>query len=288
MRKVLLVFLLMCLVAEGAWLGYQRSSMPEFAGPTLHVAFIDVRQGCSTLIQTPDGHAALCDAGGPRCGPEVVGFLQRHGVTRLDLLVLSRPMSDHMGGAPKVLDSVTVGHVLDSAAPHNSTLRQKTLEMISARRIPYKTARAGDVFHLGKTATMTILLAPDNPLTRKPSDADNNCIAARVSFGGVSVLLLGDTEPEAEGRLVANNPDLACDVLKVAGHGGPRSISNELLRLTKPAYAVICAGSRDGRRGPSRAMMRRLQAAGARPYRTDRDGTVIVATDGLRVNVTTE
>ena len=58
------------------------------------------------------------------------------------------------------------------------------------------------------------------------------------------------------------------------------------LDAARPAFAVISAGARNPFRHPAPETLARLEAAGARVYRTDRDGAVIVETDGVRLWVT--
>lgn len=287
MRTGLLILLLIAAIGVGAWFGHMRFVMPEFPGPTLHIAFIDVEHGDSILIQTPEGRAALIDAGGTEDGKTVTAFLERHGVYRLDLLMMTHPGSDHVGGVPDVLSDFPVDHVLDCGCDFGTGSEGRTLDQIRGQKIPYTLATRGQVFHLGDSTTIQILM-PQRTLTQKAAYADNDCIVARVSFGGVSTLLLGDIGPDEEARLIAENPDLSCDVIKIAGHGGSRTTSNELLKLTKPAYAVITVGTGRDHARPDEETLSRLQAAGARVMRTDESGAVILTTDGHRIRITGE
>jgi len=287
MRKALLVFLILAATGVGAWFGHMRFRLPEFPGPTLHIAFINVAHGDSILVQTPEGRAALIDAGAQEDGSTVTDFLRRHGVYRLDMLIMTHPHSDHIGGVPDALDSVPVDHVLDCGCSSGTESGGRALDQIRKQNIPYGLARRGQVFHLGYPTTIQIL-TPQRTLTGKAANADNDCIVARVSFGGVSTLLLSDIGPDEEAQLIADNPGLTCDVMKVPGHGGSRTTSSELLKLTKPAYAVITVGSRRDHAQPDRETLRRLQAAGARVMRTDECGAVILTTDGRRMRVTGE
>ena len=288
MRRALSIILVLATAGVGVWLSQRRPNAPQLAGPTLYVSFIDVGEGDSALIETPDGYTALIDAGGPKSGESVVNLLRSRGVYKLDLFVLTHAHADHIGGAQAVLDAIKVEHVLDSGCTEGSPLQERVLQTIANKRIPYKVAQAGQIFRLGARTRVKILLPGRNPLTETASKANNNCIAARVLFGRVSLLLLGDIETEAEQRLIAHNQGLRCDVVKIAHHGGFGSTSNELLRLAKPQYAVISVGSRNEYGHPHRETLRRLRAAGATIERTDKLGTVFVATDGRSTRVWSE
>ena len=75
------------------------------------VRVLDVGQGTSVLVRTPDHHAALFD-GGP-AGCDLAGQLRKLGVKRLDLVVISHPHADHFAGLAEALDSVDIGTFVD-------------------------------------------------------------------------------------------------------------------------------------------------------------------------------
>jgi competence protein ComEC len=289
MRLPLLIIFPLLFLGAGSWLGYRQFAMPSFPGPTLHISVIDVRDGDAALIQTPDGGSALFDAGGRDAAPDVASFLTRHGVRRLNLLVLSGDAQDDVGAASDALDAFPVDHVIDYAPrlgrrPSEQTLLRKLAE----RRVPYKTAERGQVFALGGLTKIKILLPQPGPLTARARSANNRAVAARVSFGGVNVLLVGDIDPYGEARLLANNRDLRCDILKLGRHGSSEITSNEFLRLSQPQYAVASVGADPPRGCPSRETLYRLRASGVDFKRTDENGSVIYATDGRNIQVWSE
>jgi competence protein ComEC len=75
-------------------------------------------------------------------------------------------------------------------------------------------------------------------------------------------------------------------VLKVGHHGSRFSSTGEFLAATRPAVAVISVGARNPFHHPTPDALARLEAAGARIYRTDRDGALILETDGASLWVT--
>ncbi len=289
MRKLLPIILLAFALAVGTWLGHKPQHVPPLKD-ALRVDFIDVGQGDSILIRTPDGASALIDAGEVDYGTRVVTYLKRGDVRKLDLVVISHPHSDHIGGMPSVLKAFPVGCVLDSGYVHGSTLQREVLRLIKNRNIPYAKAQAGMVRTLGSRAKIEIL-APTKPFIGSThSDANNNSVVCRITYGGVRILLMGDAETEEQGRLFASGVNLESQVLKVSHHGSNDGTSLELIRRVKPEYAVISVGRRNGYGHPHRSVLRMLatERTGTKIYRTDRNGTVSILTDGRRIALETE
>src|SRR4029453_12786000 len=91
---------------------------------------------------------------------------------------------------------------------------------------------------------------------------------------------------QAEQEIVARGPPHRVLLLKVAHHGSPFGSSEAVLAAARPRLAVISVGARTPFQHPRPETLGRLEAAGARIYRTDRDGAVIVESDGVSVWVT--
>ncbi len=79
--------------------------------------------------------------------------------------------------------------------------------------------------------------------------------------------------------------DLRADVLKVGHHGSKNSSTQEFLDAVRPKIAIISAGEDNPYGHPSPELIERLETAGARILRTDRDGAIHVVTDGEGLNV---
>ncbi len=113
-------------------------------------------------------------------------------------------------------------------------------------------------------------------------------MVCRLTYGSVSVLFMGDAERPTESRLLARRrAALRAAVLKVAHHGSRSATGPELLAAVAPTVAIVSAGAGNGYGHPHPATLRRLERAGARVYRTDRDGTVELTVDGARIAIRT-
>jgi competence protein ComEC len=78
-------------------------------------------------------------------------------------------------------------------------------------------------------------------------------------------------------------PEGRVEVLKVAHHGSRSSTAAEFLASTRPRLAILSVGARNPFGHPSPEVLSRLHGSGALVLRTDRDGTVEIATDGARI-----
>jgi competence protein ComEC len=129
-------------------------------------------------------------------------------------------------------------------------------------------------------------LAPDSSWTVALDDPNAASTVVRARFGNVRVLLTGDAEAEEERWLLeANHGALRAEVLKVGHHGSRTSSTDAFIAAVRPRIALVSVGAANAYGHPSPEVMRRLAAAGATVLRTDQLGTVILRTDGRRLEV---
>ncbi|HEY7654388.1 MAG TPA: DNA internalization-related competence protein ComEC/Rec2 [Methylomirabilota bacterium] len=251
----------------------------------LRVTFVDVGQGDAALIELPEGPRLLVDGGpgGARrfdVGERVLApFLWNRPLGHLDAIALSHWDVDHSGGLAAVLARFSVGEFWESgrAAPG----APETVAALARSRIPRRVLGAGQRLWLGR-ALVSVL----GPAAGPPLAANDESLVLRLDWRGVSLLLPGDLGPRGEALLLERGAPLRVLVLKVPHHGSRFSSSAPLLQAARPLVAVVSVGARNPFRHPSPEALGRLEAAGARVYRTDRDGAVILETDGRVLRVT--
>jgi competence protein ComEC len=257
----------------------------------LRVIFLDVGQGDAALIEVPDGPRLLVD-GGPGgsarfdVGERVVApFLWNRGVGRLDVMAVTHADVDHSGGLPAVLRGLAVREIWENGrwpAGHEAVVTA-----LDRARVPRRVLAAGQRLRVGE-AVITVL-NPTGPAGTAPPSAGENehSLVLRLDWRGVSLLLTGDLTAAGEEALLDARAPLAATVLKVGHHGSRSSTGEPLVNASRPVAAVISVGPRNPFRHPAPEVVERLADAGARVYRTDRDGAVIVETDGQSLWVTT-
>ncbi len=246
----------------------------------LEIHAIDVGQGDALAIRSPAGRWVLVDAG-PRTQTfdagraRVVPFLLRHGVRRLEAMILTHPDADHIGGAPSVLDAIEVGAIVDPGLAAGKSLFLNLLSDVERRDVPWIAARAD---HSVEIDGMVLrFLYPDESSLDEDVTSNQVSVAFRLEYGNFGALFLGDLPAEVERRLAAERPaQLQAELLKVAHHGSATSTSDELLAATEPKYAVISVGRHNRYRHPNPAVLDRLERQGVQVLRTDRDGAIRV------------
>ncbi len=283
----IIFLLLLCIAISGCisipGMGPNGSSHLAENDGKLSVYFLDVGQGDSSLIIFGN-KTILIDAGEMDMGDGVVNVLKALGVTRIDLLVATHPHSDHIGGMQKVLDNFAVGQVLDSGMPHTSVIYERFLEKIDKKNIPYKIAVQGDTIDLDPAMRIVVLSPPER---RFGDDLNANSIVLRISYGTINFLFTGDVGSEAETALSKSGYALDAQILKVGHHGSMYSSSPAFIARVHPETAIISL-ERDNPYGhPHKQAVDILTEAGATIYRTDRDGTILVRSNGISYMVKT-
>jgi competence protein ComEC len=263
---------------------------PPRGSPGLRLTVLDVGQGESILVEFPGRKKMLVDGGGLPGGDFDVGesvvcpVLWRAGMKKVDILVSTHAHSDHAGGLRAVARNFGIGEVWEPAGPPDDPWRLRFLEAIPPS-VPIRRPTAG-----GSLRVSGVLVEVLNPPASgdAPRAVDNETsLVLRLTYGRVSMLLAADIGRETERRLSASGTPLESAVLKTAHHGSASSTGAEFLGRVNPRLAVVSCGADNAFGFPSAAVVGRLERAGARVFRTDRDGAVECSTDGRTVEIRT-
>ena len=252
----------------------------------LHFYALDVGQGDALLVVSPNGRRMLVD-GGPSPSAVLDG-LGRHlppWDRRLDVTVLTHPDADHVGGLAAVLGRYQVGYIVDPEMPAKSPEASAWADAASREGARVMRADAGERVILDEAAGVNAeVLWPREPrLTSTDSATNNNGVVLRLTYGRIAILLTADVEKPVEEALLASGAPLRSDVLKVAHHGSHTSTTPDFLRAVGPGAAVISLGIGNRYGHPAPETLATLAAAHIPVWRTDRQGTVEVVSDGQGV-----
>jgi len=264
---------------------------PAMEQGVLEVTVIDVGQGDSILVVSPDGTTMLIDGGGSvgpvrsefDFGEDVVSpYLWWRGLEHLDAVVLTHAHSDHIGGLARIVQNFHPRELWLGIDPETTAL-DHLLAVAAANHVEVKKHTAGESFNWHGTTIRVLSPPPDWVPKAQPRNDDS--LAMLVSYRNTSVLLAGDVEKRMEKYIAGESP--AADVLKVAHHGSATSTTEELLRAVHPRFAVISVGWHNSFGHPREEVLNRLQTDHVRTYRTDMLGLTSFFLDGKTVRVKT-
>lgn len=246
----------------------------------------DVGQGDALVLATAEpGRAVVIDTG-PEPGP-VDECLNRLGVTRIPLLVLSHLHADHIGGLPSVFDGRSVGAIAVGPGRAPSWAWRQVSEEAAKRSIPLLELDSGE--RLGWPGLALTVLGP-RYVSAKAADTqdgtaiNNSSVVVRADTSAGRVLLSGDVELAAQADLLADGADVRADILKVPHHGSRYSLP-QFLEQVSPRIALVSVGQGNPYGHPSKTTLDTLAAGGVLVARTDTDGdtAVVPGTQGPSV-----
>ncbi len=248
----------------------------------LHVVFVDVGQGDGIFITTPGGRQIVVDGGpSPSMMASAVGRRLPFWDRSLDLVVLTHPNEDHLAGLLPLIERYTVDFVLAGGGESRAPSYARWRSQVERRSQPPVVPRAGMRIDLGDGAWVEVL----NPLGVPTGDENDDSAVLRLGLGEVTFLLTGDLEETGEELLLRSGQTVQSTVLKVGHHGSRGSSSARFLEAVQPQVAVISVGQNTFGH-PAPEVLARLE--GTRLFRTDRDGSVEMTTDGKGLWVKTE
>lgn len=290
---VLLSVLSAILAAFGLPTDWLESAPPPVeTGVTVRV--LDVGQGDSILIRTPE-QTVLVDTGDTSETGRLWAALKKEGVRRVDKLIITHPHRDHIGGAATVFRNCEVKEVFDNGQPTTTNVYRDYLKAIRQKGIPSRTLRDGDTLDLGGGALLRVLsptqeMVDEGGMHKGKVNLNLNSLVARLEYGNFSMMLTGDAEALTEmGMLKRHGPEtLRCTLLKAGHHGSKTASVSAFLQALDAEAALISCGKDNEYHCPHPSVLLRYEKQEMDVYRTDRDGTITVRTDGKSYSIETE
>ena len=249
---------------------------------------LDIGQGDAILIER-NGKFALIDTGDVEHRPRMAEYLRKYGVKKVDTVIITHPHGDHIGGMFSVFANAEIGQVYDNGVPTSLSTYKTYRKILDKRKIPRMTLRGGEKIQLLDGVPFTVVGPLEKSNARGENSRQNNeSIVGQLKYGNFTMLFTGDAEAEEEASILKSGADVKSIVLKAGHHGSKTSSTEEFLRAVSPKAVFISCGAGNNYGHPSRQTMKRLEKWGIDVYRTDRQGTITLTTDGKRYEITKE
>lgn len=247
----------------------------------LKISYIDVGQADSILIQVPNGKKVLIDAGNNGDANTINSYLKKQGVSKLDIVIATHPHEDHIGSMDTVINTFDIGQVVMSRKDAATQTYKRLITAIRNKGLKITEAKAGLKLDLGPEVT-ALLLAPNS---KDYEDVNNYSAVLKLSYGTNTFLFEGDAQEQSENEMLKAGYSLKTDVLKVGHHGSNTSSTTAFLAKVSPKYAIISVGKGNTYGHPAQTTLDKLVNIGAKVYRTDQLGTIVVESDGSKISV---
>lgn len=254
----------------------------------LEIYCLDVGQGDSIFLQTPEDITVLVDTGGSTSSGNkaeytILPFMLNKGIKTIDYLIITHFDGDHSAGAEYLINGGFVNNLIISKHyDRTQNFAQKTIKAAQENNIGLFWTKNCDILKLDELELKFI--APLNKVVFK--NRNNNSIAFKLKYKDFEMFFAGDVEKDVEKAILksTDNKKLNSDILKVAHHGSISSSSENIIKAVTPKEAVISVGNNDYGH-PDGKILKRLNKYNIKVWRTDQKGAIIIKTDGHKYNI---
>ena len=241
----------------------------------LKISYLDVGQADSILIQTGSENM-LIDAGNNSDGPNIVEYLKNQNINNFKYVIGTHAHEDHIGGIDDIIYNFDIEHFYMPDVITTTKTFEDVLDALENKKVRFETPNIGDTFNLGEANIKIIYVGTDN------KNLNNSSIVLKLKYKNAEFLFMGDLEKSIEKELL--NEDIKADILKVGHHGSDSSSSKEFIEKVNPSMSIISVGKNNKYNHPRSSTIDTLNKNNSRILRTDELGTIIVTSDGYKVN----
>lgn len=265
------------IIAAAAVCAFSQAPASAAKSADLKYYAVDVGQGDCSLFMLPDGKNIVVDAGPADSAEQTVTYLKACGVKKIDLLVATHPHEDHIGGMEALISNFKIGKIWDSGYNHGSRIQKNFYQAIKDNNIRFGRPKRGFSEDFGKVKVSVV--GPAKTLTGTHSDANNNSLILKLTYGNISFLMMGDAEREERASIGALPQ---ADILKAGHHGSHNGTDKKLLREVAPSIIILSYARGNSYGHPHKEVVNAVRAAKILRFDTA-DGTVMLRTNGRTI-----
>ena len=294
--RIIGIIIAVLAAAYGLYAGMGNST-GNFDGE-MQIFALDVGQGDSFFIISPNGKTMLIDSGESSNSKQIEQFIREKGVRQLDVVIGSHTHSDHVGSMPYLLDAFDVGkYVMSEAGLEtriqkriNAVLEEKDIpcSYVWAECVPFGYGTIWSVIDWDSDCKVTVLSPVPEFDEYSKTDWNEWSLIIRVEYANHSMIFTGDATVRSEQAAMLNNEKYLfdADVLKVPHHGSTTSSSLGFLEAVSPEYAIISVGKGNSYGHPDYDTIQKLKQVNAEIYRTDELGTINIVFSANDIKIT--
>lgn len=256
--------------------------------PSNQIIMLDVGQGDAFLVRS-EGRTLLIDTG--TRDQALREALARHGVFRLDAVLITHGDDDHMGSLSSLRGVVGVDSVFVAQETFSCGCSSCERLCADAESLVGEDGvcglQVGDVLECGAFALTVVW---PYAFEDEGGNADSVCLlgTADIDHDGLcdwSALFCGDVEAEQLASLIEEGVVSHVDIYKVGHHGSRVALDDEVAEALSPLVALVSVGAGNRYGHPTSETLERLDAVGAQVFRTDEQGDVSceLSTDSIEV-----
>ena len=246
-----------------------------------HITFIDVKQGDSSLIITPNRkEIILIDTGGIKestyhISDNIINYLHSLTISKINYLIITHGDYDHMGESINLVNNFKVEKVIFNCGEYND-LEKELIKVLDKKKIPYYSC----IKELNIDNNKLYFLQ-----SKEYDNENDNSNVIYTELNGYKFMFMGDASITTEKEVLSKYNLSNIDVLKVGHHGSKTSSSKEFINEINPRYSIISVGKKNRYGHPNKEVLENLKDS--KIYRTDIDGSIMFKINNNKLMIET-
>ena len=235
------------------------------------IYYIDVGEADCTLIKNNNEYA-LIDAGNNQDGLKLVEYFKSLGITKFKYVIGTHLHEDHIGGMDYIIKNFDIEHYYMPDVTSEYMTFTEVVDSLKEKDVKWEVPEIDSTFNIGE-AKFTVLW-----ISKDEEEINDTSIVLKLDFKNTSYLFTGDATKNVELKIL--DKDIKSDILKVSHHGSSDASSAQFLKLVESKYAIISVAKINDYHHPHDITLKKLNELNIKTYRTDKDGTIVVSSDG--------
>lgn len=259
-----------------------NTKKPSSSNSGMLVHYINVGQGDAELIQV-NGKNMLIDAGPRNNEKDIISYLDKLKIKKLDYVIASHPHEDHIGNMATIINKYEIGKFYAPKVETTTRTFENMIKALKKKNLKINVIKEGtSTIDLGKN-TKVLVFSPKADGYGKKTNLNNYSPIMKLVYGNTSFLFTGDAETVEENYVLEKNYNLKADVLKLGHHGSSTSTSEKFLKAVDPSIAIVSCGVNNTYGHPHKETIQKLQKYNIKVYRTDKNGNIVLQSNGKTI-----